>query len=928
MLKLTPLTATGNNARGDNVIEYLTSTERLASYYVGAKGMEEDTMRWRGHGAALLDLEGKIVDKAAMIELAAGFSPDGNRTALCQNAGAMPEKIMKLDRNGQPKLSANGHPEFVWKGGHQVGYDCVFNAPKSVSLLMGLANPEDRGAILAAHRAAVDEGLAFMESKVETRRGKAGKDVIGVDGLVITSCDHLANRNLEPHLHTHNMIYGVAFGADGKWGAWESAELFRHQKAADTLYMAHLAQNLRKLGYGIEQRAETDLDGKDTGRRSWEVAGIQEETIQAFSSRKQEILDAMTEGHSHQEAWAKTRAHKDEPSPEELFSTWQQVIPAMGQDCDIDRLKQRGDVVAPRRSDEEILAKLHENDAIVAEKDMMWAVSQARAGEGPDALLSDVQSLKDAMVKIAPERQAAMDQGVSVSRRFSETRYAAPWIVDWEQEVQQRADARKEDHSVRVPAQLLAQVVTDFQQEKGFTLSDEQRSALTHICSESGGHAVMAGVAGSGKTTVSELYKRAFEANSQYLIGACVSRKAAGKLQEESGMESMSITKLLGRLDRGKPLTDEVPGLNAKSVVVLDEAGMIDTEAVRRLMRHVDKTGAKLILQGDMKQLQPIGAGSGMALVSEKLGQAELIEIRRQKAVEDRDIAVAFYDRDAQGRIVLDNRMDPKSRRDVAQKGAAIWKKLEARNAIDGYDTRPQAMDALTRDWLNSPHDIDNRLLLVHDHADSQAITAKLREGLRERGVLASEDHSFVGRRDLRQYDMSVAVGDRVRITKNDNTVGVENGDMAQIEAITRTDSGSLALNLRVEGRQGQPSFAVAVDTAEWNHLSHGYCRTVHDAQGQGKAAVFHFANPRMVDNQSALVAFTRLTSDRYRMYGAEVELDQVRSRLGADRLKQNATQESRWSKTAHKASSMKQDSELELQPRQIGQRATLRFQL
>lgn len=102
----------------------------------------------------------------------------------------------------------------------------------------------------------------------------------------------------------------------------------------------------------------------------------------------------------------------------------------------------------------------------------------------------------------------------------------------------------------------------------------------------------------------------------------------------------------------------------------------------------------------------------------------------------------------------------------------------------------------------------------------------------------------------------------------------------------------ALALNLRVEGRHGKPSFTVSIDTSEWNHLSHGYCRTIHDAQGQGKAAVFHFANPMMVDNSAALVAFTRLTSDRYRMYGAEVELEQVKNRLGADRFKVNAIQE------------------------------------
>src|SRR5690606_16915832 len=133
------------------------------------------------------------------------------------------------------------------------------------------------------------------------------------------------------------------------------------------------------------------------------------------------------------------------------------------------------------------------------------------------------------------------------------------------------------------------------------------------------------------------------------------------------------IAEMLIRLDKGRPLTKDVRRLTEKSVVVLDEAGMVDTEAVRRLMRHVDAAGAKLILQGDMRQLQPIGAGAGMALVSQQLGHAPLTEIRRQKNAEDRDIAITFYDRDEQGRIVLDNR-GPKARSEVAQKGAALWK--------------------------------------------------------------------------------------------------------------------------------------------------------------------------------------------------------------------------------------------------------------
>ena len=764
MLKLKDLSATGHNANGDNVIDYLLNTEALSNYYVGQKGMEEETMRWRGQGAAMLNLIGKPVQKEQMIELAAGYSPDGHKTALCQNAGVLPQKKMKLDRDGQPRVDKNGNPEFVWQGGHQVGYDCTLSAPKSVSYLMAIAPPEERGEVLAAHRAAVDQALEFMESKVETRRGKGGKDVIGVDGLVMTSCDHLCERTNTFSLHTHTLIYGVALSSDGEWRSFESNEMYRHQKAADTIYMSHLAENLRKLGYGIEQDTLRDKEQQDTGIRSWRVAGISRETELMFSKRQEEIQQAMETGLSHQQAWQQTRKHKDEPSPEELFANWKETIKGLGQETDIAHYKGRPDVLAPRRSDEDILAALHKSTAVVTEADIQWAVYRARAGESPDALQADVQRFKNTMVHIAPERQAAIDQGDHVSRRYSETRFAWSKIVDWEQEVSRRADERKDDQSVRVSKSILAQAIETYQQEKGFTLSDEQSSGLYHLCSESGGYAVLAGVAGSGKTTISDVFKRAFEENGQYLIGVCVSNKAANKLQEESGMESINIKKMISRLDRGKPLTDSLPALTSKSVVVLDEAGMVPTWEVRELMRHVDAVGAKLILQGDMKQLQPIGPGSGMALVSEQLGQAELTEIRRQKNEADRDTAVTFYDRDELGRIILNNR-GPKSRHEIHEKNVRIFSRLDQGGYIESFNSRPEAMDGLVLDWLDCPHSIDNRLIQVHDHADSQALTGKLREGLRERGVLAGSDHTFVGRRDQREYDMSVALGDRIRIT-------------------------------------------------------------------------------------------------------------------------------------------------------------------
>src|SRR5690606_25163883 len=146
----------------------------------------------------------------------------------------------------------------------------------------------------------------------------------------------------------------------------------------------------------------SNLDGQDSGVRNWEVAGIEEETIRHFSSRDAEIRAAMAQGMSHHDAWRTTRKHKDEPSPAEMFAHWQELLAQLGQPVDVEALKALGDTHAPSRSDDEILRRLHAHEAIVEDKDLLVAVSQARAGAGPEQLAADVARLKTSLCVIAP----------------------------------------------------------------------------------------------------------------------------------------------------------------------------------------------------------------------------------------------------------------------------------------------------------------------------------------------------------------------------------------------------------------------------------------------------------------------------------------------------------------------------------------------
>ncbi|HID9426656.1 TPA: relaxase domain-containing protein [Stenotrophomonas maltophilia] len=119
-----------------------------------------------------------------------------------------------------------------WEGGHRVGFDLTISAPGDVSVAFALADDREKLAILEAHRQACAVAMRYIESKVETRRGEAGVDVIGTAGLVWTAADHVSNRNVEPDLHTHHLVYGISRGEDGRWGTYDAIEIYRHTPAA------------------------------------------------------------------------------------------------------------------------------------------------------------------------------------------------------------------------------------------------------------------------------------------------------------------------------------------------------------------------------------------------------------------------------------------------------------------------------------------------------------------------------------------------------------------------------------------------------------------------------------------------------------------------------------------------------------------------
>lgn len=876
------LNARGANRNGDMVVEYLMATE----YYLSSEGKLQDMMAWGGRLAADLGLEGQPVRKSVMALLAKGYSPTGE--ALCQNAGAQPQEVIKRDCAGNPRLGPDGKPLTKLEGGHRVGFDLTFSPDKAFSVAFAMAPGAYRDQLIDAHSRAVQVAMDYLEGMVETRRGKSGRIHMGVEGLIYSSHVHMANRDLEPNLHTHCLVYGVAKGTDGKWGTFDAYELTEHRNrlAADAIYRTELAHNCQALGLGIVVERRLDDEGQDTGMVDYKIAGLSDAVCEAFSQRRAAIL-AYQEAHGvdAQTACLATRRHKDEPAYLELVEHWRETLRGLDAPA-FEALLGQASRPLERQSDAEVLGRLHANEAYFRDRELIALLGQELAGTvRAEGLMQEVDAFKtrNGLVRIAPDPVAEEDRSPSPARRHREERFAAPWMLEWEARVVESVQARAQEDHQQLPQRTVERAIQDYEQRRGFTLSAEQRQAVEHLTVGSGGVALLTGLAGTGKTTVSDCYGAAFRAEGRRMLGVCVSNAAARKLQAESGMECYSVAKALGRLERG------ALALTRDHVLVVDEAGMLDTDQTRRLLDHAQSVGAKVILQGDIQQLQPVGAGSGMALAKQATNDARLTEIRRQVHPEDRAIAALFYDQQADG-SVPPLKKGQRSRRETQSLGGRILDALQRRGAVDDFDTTKQAMAALVQDCLASETPMAEKLVLGHTRVEVAALNAALRDGLRKQGHLAPEEMTISTRDNGKRADLPIARGDRIRFTASVPSLDLVNGSQANVLAHGQGPDGTPWLRVRVQSDIAQEDGRVLVFTAkDCDRFTHAYAMTVHKAQGQGKAEVYHLANAGMLDNQSALVAFTRLTRGRYRLYGCSDDIERLGERLGMERLKGTA---------------------------------------
>ena len=402
-------------------------------------------------------------------------------------------------------------------------------------------------------------------------------------------------------------------------------------------------------------------------------------------------------------------------------------------------------------------------------------------------------------------------------------RYTTREMLDAEKSLINRSNVLHDRQSHGVKPSLGASALSQA------SLSSEQAAAFDHVTAE-GDLKALVGLAGSGKSTLLAAARHAWEAQGLTVKGAALSGIAAENLQSASGINSRTLASYEYNWKEGRET------LTRNDVLVIDEAGMVGTRQLERMLAAAERAHAKVVLVGDPEQLQAIEAGAAFRAVLGQTGMATLAQVRRQEESWSREATQAL----ATGRTV------------------EALTAYESHGAIIAAKTREEAERQLLSAWAKDRKNLptESRLILAYTRDDVRDLNREAREILKGEGRLAAGE-TIETARGNREF----AAGDRIMFLRNERSLGVKNGTLGTLERISNG-----VLQVRVDGRE---ETRIAFETKDYRDFDHGYASTIHKSQGATVDRSYILAS-QYFDRHSSYVALSRHRYSATLYYGQD----------------------------------------------------------
>lgn len=569
--------------------------------------------------------------------------------ALSNSSGRVDTATFENILNGKlPDGTQVGEP-----GRRALGMDLTFSAPKSVSIV-GLIGGDKR--VLEANLCAVQSAMRFAEKHFAEGRIKENGSAVPVKtgNLVYALFAHDTSRALDPQGHVHAVVANMTLMPNGEWRSLYNGKLWQNNTVIGSVYNAALRENLEKLGYTAE------LTGK---HGSFEIVGVPKEVRDAFSQRREAILEkaaalGIVSHAGMDKVTTNTRDPKlDSPDKASLLNSWKTRSAELGFDpqrvIDAARTSLTSDTSWISRSVKiagDLVAGFHRAGAYLIEaKDPLLSNNAVSLGKTAGArtelaVAAGIRHLdqREAAFGVHALTKAALDRGLSgVTPEKVATR-----VTELIQQGQLVPGAQSKNNEVTMLAtrgslQTERAILTNIENGKGRAeplvsgdyagqvlrgiagsteLNAGQLAAATSIIASPDRIIAVQGVAGAGKSTMLGVATRALEGYGKTVVGLAFQNKMVGDLAEGAGIKAQTLASFLMPYERMIAANDRAGLITARkamrdTVVVVDEASMVSNRQMASLTHIANLLQIdKLVLVGDRQQLLSIDAGKSFAL--------------------------------------------------------------------------------------------------------------------------------------------------------------------------------------------------------------------------------------------------------------------------------------------------------------------------
>jgi len=694
--------------------------------------------QWIGKGAADLGLSG-VTTTDEFVLLCDNLHPQtGERLTLRQKTTRIEKGL-----DGEERQAAN----------RRVFYDFTFSPPKSVSIAALVGND---ARIVEAHEQAVTVAMHQLQTFAATRVRKNDECTDRPTGNLVTAMfRHDTSRALDPHLHSHCIVFNATFDAvEKQWKALQNHEMFAAQKFVENVYYHELTRELVKCGYQIENQPRGDF----------EIKGVTPELIDKFSKRHREI-DRQTRELLAREpekagdnlaAIRENIAHKDRPRKirdiglEKLQTLWDGQMTA-GEKASLDGLTVKPSL-APVSSEK--IGKqavtwaeqhLFERRSIVHEHEL-WRHALERA-RGQDISLADIQAIT--------QKRGYL--------RFDEH----PGKVTTREHIE------REMEIVQTAREGIGECYPLVWKPKPFNsmLDEEQREALATLVSNTHRVAVFRGGAGTGKSFVLRELVEQIRDGGRGVVVLAPQRQQVLDMERDDFPSPLTVASFLQKKE-----------LKEGTVVIVDEAGQIGGKPMLELLRLVVLRNARLILSGDTRQHGAVEAGDALRAIEKHSGirPVELTNIRRQnpalaKSIEEREHIKEY-------RQAVEEARDGKF--------TESFERLDKLKAIESC-TLADKHEKLTARYLELVKDHQSTVVVSQSWNEIHQVNDAIRVALKNEKLVGEVETTVTAfqpvdlteaqKRDARSYDANTV------LVFNRDVRGFKAGESARLKLITDT---------------------------------------------------------------------------------------------------------------------------------------------